>query len=106
MSGKLGSADLAAATNTEVYVCLTGTISTVNVSFCNRNALPSDIRLAITDTGLLSLTDADYLEYDLELVSSGILERTGIVLSEGQSVVAYSALAEVSTQVWGWEEVA
>lgn len=105
MSGKLGAADLLAATNTEIYICPTGRVVTANVNMCNRNTTTTTIRLAITDNGISSLSDADYFEYDLELCGSGVLERSGLVLSSGQSLVAYSTNVDVSVQVWGWEEV-
>lgn len=101
-SGKLGAADLAAATATLLYTVPASTIATVNVRFANRNNVSTEIRLAI-GTGA-SPTSTDYLSYEQTLPQNGIVEDTGIVCSAGEKVWAYATIAGVSVRVHGHEE--
>lgn len=102
MSGILGQADLSAATNTTVYTVPAGTVSTVNVSICNRSASDATVRIALAAAG--TPTNSEYIEYDA-LVTKGVpLERTALVLDATKRVVVYSDIAGVSVSVWGFEE--
>jgi len=98
-SGRLGTADLAATTNTTVYTVPTNTKTFCSVNACNRNATPVNIRLALSDTGTPGLDE--YIEYDLQVDEAA--ERTGIVLQADKRVVAYSDTANVSVVVYGEE---
>jgi hypothetical protein len=102
--GRLGAVDLAATTNTAVYTCPAGYSVTVNVNVCNRNGSAINIRLMVLDGAIGTLADEDYIEYDFPIPANGVLERTGIVLTEGQVIGAYSDTADVTVQVWGIEE--
>jgi hypothetical protein len=103
-SGRLGAVDILATTNTAIYSVPSGKVATVNINVCNRNAAEIAIRLAVLDGAIGTLANEDYIEYDVPMFDNGVLERTGIVISDGQTVVAYSDTANVSVQVWGWEE--
>ena len=74
-TGILGTADLAAAANATVYTVPADTFSVVTVNITNRNSASRDIRLAVSATG--TPTNAEYLEYDTELLGNGSLERGG-----------------------------
>ena len=100
-TGRLGANDLAATTNTTVYTVPADTFAVITVAICNRNAASRNVRLAISDTG--TPADADYLEYDVELLGNGILERSGIVLEAGSNVVVYSSGTTVNAVVYGIE---
>lgn len=102
-SGKLGSANLAAATNTPLYTCPVGTTATVNIRLCNRNIGTAKVRLAI---GSAVPVLADYIEYDVSIPGNGIVEDSAIVVGAGEVVVAYSDVANVSARVHGFERVA
>lgn len=106
-SGKLGNADLGAAANTTVYTCGSGVgntavAATVTVSLCNRGAAPATVRIAVAAAA--APTAAEYIEYGVTLPAGGVLERTGIVLSAGERIVAYSDAATVSARVHGFEK--
>jgi hypothetical protein len=103
-SGRLGAEDLLAATNTLIYTGPTDTIATVSVNICNRNSDIVAIRLAVLDGAIGTLANEDYIEYDTDLNANGVLERTGLVIAATQTIVAYSDTANVSVQVYGWEE--
>lgn len=103
-SGRLAALDLSATTNTLLYTLDPGLVGTVNLSFCNRNSESVSIRAALVDGVLVDLDNADYFEYDSCVCSGLPLERSGIVMSAGQSIVVYSDTANVSAVLWGWEE--
>lgn len=103
-SGRLGAADLAATTNTGVYTAPSGVVATVNVNVCNRNSAAVAVRVAAIDGAIGAISAEDYIEYDTPIGVNGVLERTGVVLAAGQTIGAYSDTANVSVQVWGWEE--
>lgn len=101
-SGKLGVADLVAATDTLLYTVPASTLTTCNVRFTNRNKVETEIRLAI-GTGA-NPAAADYLTYDQTLPANGIIEEMGIVCSAGEKIWARAVLANVTVRVHGYEE--
>lgn len=100
-TGRLGASDLAAGTNTTVYTVPSGYFTAASVNLCNRGNGAITVRLAIASAD--TPTAAEWIEYDCEVLSKGVLERTGILLSAGQKVVAYSSAANVSVVVFGIE---
>jgi len=102
MSGRLGKADLPAAANTDLYTVPGGKVATVNVAFCNRTAAAISVRLAARSG---AVGNADYLEYDAQVPANGVLERTAIVMGEGETLLAFAASAGVSVRVHGFEEM-
>ena len=100
-SGRLGALDLAANSDTTLYAPSTGITSTVNINICNRNATDVSIRIAVI-SGILA--NSDYIEYDVLVPGNGVLERTGIVVFAGQSIVVRSNTANVSVVCWGFED--
>ena len=103
-NGRLGVADLAATTDTSIYIVPATLIASVTVSIVNRNASAATIRLAIVDGAVGALANEDYIEYDVNVPANGILERTGIVMSTAENIVVRSSLANVSVRVHGFEE--
>jgi hypothetical protein len=47
--------------------------------------------------------NSEYVEYETEILSHGVLERTGLVLSATQLLVAHSSATNVSAVVSGIE---
>lgn len=103
-SGKLGAAALSANTDTTVYTVPSSTVATVNVNMCNRGTVATTVRLAVAATG--SPGNSEFIEYEAILPPNGVLERTGIVCSAAERVVARAASADVSVRVHGFEEAA
>lgn len=98
---KLGSTAPVAVTNTTVYTVPTGMSATMNISICNGGPASAKVRVSIGPT---VPTNVDFIEYDSTIVSSGVLERTGIIASAGESVVVYTDVATISVRVHGVEE--
>lgn len=102
MSGRLGKADLTAATDTDLYTVPAGNLAVVNVYFCNRTAAPIQVRLAVRSG---ALANADYLEFDAEVPARGVLERTKIPVEAGEIITVRASATGISAQVRGFEEV-
>lgn len=103
MSGKLGSAALAADTTTTVYTVPENTVATLNMSLVNRGTDPAKVRVAITNT--VAPGNADWIEYDAEIpAAGGVLERTALVIGAGENIIIYSDVGNVSARVHGFEE--
>jgi len=94
------AADLAALTNTVVHT-VSGAYATLNINVANRNITAVKIRLAIAATSVPAASE--WIEYDVSVPANGVLERTAIVVPNGQNIVAYSDTAGVSVNVWGFE---
>jgi len=100
-TGRLGHADLAAGAYTSIYTVPANTFAIVSVNMVNRGYSAITIRIATT-TGATPL-DSEFLEHDVELLSKGVMERTGIALSAGQILVVYSSAVSVSAVCFGIE---
>jgi hypothetical protein len=100
-TGRLGTADLAAATNTTIYTCPADTFAVATVSICNRGSSAATIQLALSSTA--TPTAAEYLEFDTSLSAKGVLERTGIVIDAGKLLVIRSSSISVNAVVYGIE---
>lgn len=100
-TGVLGTADLAAATNTSLYTVPASTFSVVTVNLVNRGATATTVRIAISNSG--TPADSDYIEYDVSVTPKGVLERTGIVMQAGKVLVVRASAIGVSAVTYGIE---
>lgn len=100
-NGRLFALDLAAATATTLYQPATLT-ATLTLSLVNRNTWAVQARVALAAAA--TPTDAEWIEYDVYLPPSGVLERTAIVVGPGQYLVARASAAGVSAVGFGFEE--
>ena len=102
--GYLGKTKLAASTNTAVYSVPAGKFTTANVAMCNIGDASAKIRLAIVDGAVAALAQEDYIEYGVNIPAGGVLERTGLTLSAGETVVAWADKNTIVVRVHGYEE--
>ena len=102
--GYLGKTKLAANINTAVYSVPAGKFTTANVAMCNIGDASAKIRLAIVDGAAADLADEDYIEYGVDIPAGGVLERTGLTLSAGETVVAWADKNTIVVRVHGYEE--
>tara|TARA_B110000503_G_scaffold40341_1_gene66272 strand:- start:12677 stop:12997 length:321 start_codon:yes stop_codon:yes gene_type:complete len=100
-TGILGAVEILAITNTTVYTVPADTFAVVTINAVNTTTVPKTVRLALATTGTPGI--AEYIEYDVEVLGNGVVERTGIVLEAGRNVVAYVNSSGVSVQVYGIE---
>ena len=100
-SGKLVSAALAATTATSVYTVPALKTATFNVCAVNRGTSVVTFRLSI---GAATPANADFIEYDVIIPANGVLERTALMATAGEVVVAYASAATVSIRIYGIEE--
>lgn len=100
-TGRLGVADLAADTNTTIYTVPADTFTIASVSICNRGNSPTTVRIAVATVD--TPTNAEYIEYEVELLAKGVLERTGIALGATENIVVWSAQPNVSAVAFGIE---
>jgi hypothetical protein len=100
-TGRLGTADLSAATNTTVYTCPVDTFTVLTVSICNRGASPATVQIAVASSATPNA--AEYLEFDTSLSAKGVLERTGIVMDAGKLLVVRSSATSVNAVAYGIE---
>ena len=101
-SGILGTASVSALTDTTVYTVPVGKTASVTISLCNRSSSDATkVRIALSTT---SAADDNYIEYDANVPTNGILERSAIVLGAGTKVIVRSVNGTISAVVFGIEE--
>ena len=100
-TGRLGASNMSAGSNTSIYTCPADTYAVASLNICNRGNQATSVRIAVAD--LATPTNGEYIEYDTEILSKGVLERTGIVLAAGQKIVCYASGANISAVAMGIE---
>ena len=100
-NGILGTSEVPATTLTTVYTVPGDTFSVVTLNVVNRSTAPRTVRVALAASGTPTL--AEYIEYDVEILANGVLERTGIVLDATLNIVVYADSLGCSAVVFGLE---
>ena len=100
-TGRLGTANLSALTNTSLYTVPTDTFAVVTVSMCNRSSGTRSVRIAICDTATPG--DDEYIEFDADVLANGVLERTGIIMDAGKVLVVRADSTDVTAVCYGIE---
>lgn len=101
-TGRLGAVDLTAAVDTLLYTVPVGTFTVATVSIVNRSNSAITVRVGVsTSTTTIGVTD--FIEYETELMPKGVLERTGLVLDAGKSLLVRSSTANVTAMAFGIE---
>ena len=104
-SGILGQSAPSGSTNTTVYTVPSSTLAVVNVMCINRSASnPVNVRIALSGSSSPSTTE--WIEYDVTVPPKGVVERTGMALQAGKSVVVYNSTSDTSVTVTGLEQSA
>ena len=104
-NGKLGTAALTANTSTGIYTVPADTVMTVNVLMANTGQEAVSVRLALVPGAAADLTMEHYIEYGATIPVGGILERSALVLSPGETVVGWADKGTVTVRVHGYEEL-
>jgi hypothetical protein len=102
-NGVLGARSLLAGISQDIYVNNYSDLAMVTINVCNQNHIPVKVSVALSTLGQAGITNAEWLEYDAEVLGKGVLARTGIAVTPGQFVVVKSNEGNVSAQIWGIE---
>lgn len=100
-TGLLGQNALASATYTTVYTVPADTFTVFAVNVLNRGSTTATIRMALASGP--TPTTAEFIEYDVQIGASGVLERTGLMMNAGKRLVVYSNTANVTVNAFGIE---
>jgi hypothetical protein len=102
-SGRLAALDItSAATDTQLYAAPNNKTASFSVSITNRTATPVQVRLALTSSN--SISNGEYVAYDVMVYGNEVYERSGFVLGQGQYVYVRSSATGVNAVVYGYEE--
>jgi len=102
-SGILGQAALSATTNTTVYTVPASTHAVVNINVLNKNATTAAaVRIALSSTGTPGASE--WIEYDVAVPKTAVIERTALSLNAGKNIVVYTDSSDVAVSVYGIEQ--
>lgn len=101
-TGRLGAVDLTAATDTLLYTVPAGTFTVASVSIVNRSNAAVTLRVGISNS-TTTMSTTDFIEFETELLPKGVLERTGLVMDAGKSLLVRSSTANVTAMAFGIE---
>lgn len=101
-TGILGSVNLTAATDTLLYTAPGNTFTVATVSIVNRSNAAIAVRVGVSSS-TTTIGTAEFIEYDTEILPKGVLERTGIVLNAGKSILVRTSAANVNAVAYGME---
>lgn len=99
------NASLPAATFVKIYTNGGSGPATMNIAFCNvSTAETNGVRVAISSAHDSSgITNADYIEYNQTVNAGNVYERTGMVVSPGESIYVFDKYGVCSSRVHGFE---
>jgi len=90
-SGILATVEAVAGVDTLLYEMPHGIARELTVNICNKNTSDALIQLS---------TEGVSLEYNTTIRANGVIEKTDIALSGGQSLRCYSDSSNVHFAVW------
>lgn len=102
-SGRLGRSNPTADTLTTVYTAPAGYYSVVTLAILNYTDASTYYKVAVLESGQSTPTVADYIEYETVITSKNIIERTGIVIGDGQKIVVLCPTSSLLINVFGIE---
>jgi hypothetical protein len=102
-TGRLATLDISSAsTDTLFYTVPTNMTSSFSLCCTNRTTSPVTIRIAFTNSG--TVTNDEYVAYEVTVYGNEVYERSGFVLTQGQFVYVRSSATGVNFVAWGFEE--
>ncbi|HIE77996.1 MAG TPA: hypothetical protein EYP92_04145 [Candidatus Thioglobus sp.] len=105
--GTLGTATYLNDTATHVvYTVPASTVAVVTLNVCNRDSASVAVSIGIERAGSTgTLSNGEYLEYETSVIAHSVMERSGILLASGDSVVVKANIANmIDVNIWGIEE--
>ena len=104
-SGILGGVVLPESSVTTVYTVPEGKQAAITVNAVNRSTV-DNIKYWLALTANVSPASQDYIEFESQIVPTGVLERTSIIIGAGTKVLANANVTGITVVVWGFEETA
>lgn len=101
MSGRLGAVLPPANTPTTLYQVPENKLLSLTVRACNRTQQKAIVAIQLCDE---TPDNTDYIEPDVDLAAKGVIEDSGLILRERQSVVVTTSVEGVNFICWGIEE--
>ena len=103
-SGRVAAINPTSLTETVIYTVPVDTYSVITIHIFNNGSTNSTLDLSIVESsGDTPVNPTDYIEYKTVLEAGSQMERTGVVLSAGQTIKAFCSGSDVAIQVWGIE---
>ena len=99
--GILGKVE-AGTGDTAVYTVPADNFAVITINACNTTTQTRSVRIALAADAANVQTD-EYIEYDVDILANGTIERTGIVIDAGKTVTARSNSTGVAVMVYGIE---
>lgn len=102
-SGRMSNTIITASTWNTIYTVPAGKVGSITISIVNTGTTAADFRLAITAAATPSLSE--HIEFGAIVPPKGVYERSGLVLSANQKIVAFTIFGEtLATNVYGYED--
>jgi hypothetical protein len=102
-TGRIATLDITSASiDTLFYTVPSNKTSSFSLCFTNRTSSTVFVRIAFTNSG--TITNDEYVAYDVAVYPNEVYERNGFVLVDGQFVYVRSTTTGVNVVAWGYEE--
>ena len=102
-SGRLAAVNPTSLTQTTVYTVPAANFTVLTINVYNQGSSSTTVDLSVVDTSSTAPALKDYIERATVLPPGAQIERTGIVLSAGQTIKVYVSGASVAVASWGIE---
>lgn len=89
-----------------VYTVPSGKAAVITLNACNRDTTATAVSVGIERAGNSgTLSNGEYIEYETSIIGHSVMERSGILLSAGDSIVVKANVANtIDVNIWGIEE--
>lgn len=103
-SGRLAQGSLTANAGLVLYTVPDGYYSSVSLNILNTGGSACTYDLAVLNVDVSTPVANDYFELEMPIAGKNVVERTGVVLGEGQSLYIKSSASTLTVNVYGIEQ--
>lgn len=90
--------------DTIIYTVPEGVAAVLSLNICNTEQTEILASVALLEPGKTEVTEADYIERHVAILPTGVMERTGIALSEGESLAVSASKIGLNFIAIGMED--
>jgi hypothetical protein len=102
-SGRLATENVTTVgTAVQIYQVPSSHNASVTINVCNRGTSNAKVRIAVTDSTTPAL--GEWLDFEEVVFPKESYQRTGVVLGSAQYIYFYTDQANISVNVYGFEE--